>query len=110
MIDCAAAICDAWPEAVVEDVAAGEFAHAVDSLLPSEASELCVYRDLEVARRWQRGDSAGEMRNSMIQVGLCPQGVRLIADDWGDRELADVVTALSRSAVPGLRRQLVEAS
>ena len=99
-VRCADAICDVWPDAVVEDTAAGEFAHCVDALLPAEESELCVYRDLDAARRWQQGGPRGQMHNSMIQISLAPGGVRLIADDWSDPVLQDVVDRLDRSCSP----------
>jgi hypothetical protein len=95
--ECADKICDAWPYAVVEDTAAGEFAHSVDALLPTEESELCVYRDLDAARRWQHGGAQREMHNSMIQISLAPGGVRLIADDWRDPALQDILERFSRS-------------
>ena len=96
LIDCAEAVCDAWSEAVVEDTAAGEFAHSVDALLPTEESELCIYRDLQAAWRWQCGGPPSAVRNSMVQVSLGPQGLRLIADDWKDASLASVVERIGR--------------
>jgi hypothetical protein len=98
--ECAEAIGDVWPDCVVEDTAAREFAHSVDSLLPAEDSELCVYRDLDVVRCWQQGEKSGEMRNSMIQISLAPGGVRLITDDWRDPVLQEVVECINRSGSP----------
>jgi hypothetical protein len=92
--DFADEICGAWEDAVVEDTAAGEFAHSTDSLNPGEDSELCVYRDLESARQWQAGDSSAGLHNSMIQISLGSQGIRLITDDWRDGVLAPIVHRL----------------
>ncbi len=92
--ECVETICGIWPEAVVEDVAAGEFAHSVEALLPTDESELCVYRDLEVTRRWQNGSPLGEMRSMMVQVSLNPYGVRVVAEDWRDPALDGMVRHL----------------
>jgi hypothetical protein len=96
LIDAADAICDAWPEAVVEDTAAHEFAYSVDALLPTTKSELCVYRNLDAARRWQQGAPRRELHNSMIQISLTPLGLRLIADDWNDVQLTPIARRLFR--------------
>jgi hypothetical protein len=98
LVDAAEAICDQWPQAVVEDTGAHEFAHSVDALVPTEESELCVYRDLNAARRWQHGEQSAEMHNSMIQISLTKNGVRLIADNWRDPETKELATHISRSA------------
>src|SRR5688572_14814925 len=100
LTDCAEAICDIWPDAVIEDTVAREFAHAVDALLPTEDSELCVYRDLDAARSWQRGGAPTETNNSMIQISLARRGVRLIADDWLDPALQEMVERIRRSGSP----------
>jgi hypothetical protein len=108
--ECAEAIGDVWPDAVVEDTAAREFAHGVDALLPTEESELCVYRDLDAARRWQHGGVRDETHNSMIQISLVPGGVRLIADDWSDPALRQVLERLSRSGSPSRPRASLQAA
>lgn len=106
--ECAAAIGEVWTRAVVEDTLAHEFAYEVDALLPSEDSELCVYRDLEVARRWQRGEPAdGALHNSMIQISLATYGLRLITDDWQDPRLAPVVEKAVGWAAPTNRNSVI---